>query len=154
MNAVKRLLAFRILVMTLMVITVSLFSSNAAQANNNAWSHLRATSGRGFGMFEIAPVESASGPFKAEMLTLLYKTAPNVTFIAYRAPDFTPNGVCTGTNWLFTPGLTFTTNQHGAAVFDFDYTGAFPTGTRLDVRFRFVGSDGTTLESGCMSINH
>jgi hypothetical protein len=154
MNIDYRIRLFRIaLIAFLAILVISLAGSGIVHASRGVRSPLHAVAGSGTGFFEIVPVESTTGNFMAKMKLQVRQTARSTDFTVRRAPDMNPDGVCTGQNWLDTPGLYFTTTPGGTAMVHYDYEAPFADTTRFDVVFEFIGSDGTILRSECMTPN-
>ena len=125
-----------------------------------ASSKLTAVTGQGSGKMIIAPTARGHGHFTAQMTLNVHHTSPNTTFWVSRAPDFNPDGVCTGTRYVpFTvsptnpEAVSLTTSPGGAGAAHWSYEATqFPSGMRFDVVVRAVGEDGTIVQSECMTI--
>jgi hypothetical protein len=141
------------LIITLAILAIGLAGLGTAHASRGVRSPLTAVVGSGTGFLEIVPVESTTGNFMAKMKLQVRQTARSTEFTVRRAPDMNPDGICTGQNWLDTPGLYFTTTPGGTALVHYDYEAPFADTTRFDVVFEFIGSDGTVLRSVCMTPN-
>jgi len=114
-----------------------------------AQSAIIAVSGTGSGLVVIAPNSSGQGDFRAHVIVNVHNTAPDTLFSVTRAVDFTPDGVCTGTQ--FDQVATLQTSSAGAGAVNFERSGA-PSGTVFDVVLRLSSQDGTDLQSGCLTI--
>jgi len=76
---------------------------------------------------------------------------PNTTFTVTRFVDQPPDGVCTEAGGGLVLG-TFTTSADGACAFHYVRVSPGETpGFQFDIDFHVDGSDGTQLESGCMT---
>ena len=115
-------------------------------------SGLTAITGRGSGQVVVSPVPGGAGSFDVEITVNIHGAEPNTTFSIVRAPDFTPNGVCTGSFVPFGEILTTSVGGSGATHFQFHRDG-FAAGVEFDVVFRALGSDGSILESDCMEVS-
>jgi hypothetical protein len=114
-------------------------------------SELTAITGRGSGQVVVSPVPGGAGSFDVEITVNIHGAEPNTTFSIVRAPDFTPNGVCTGSFVPFGESLTTSEGGSGATHFQFHRDG-FAAGVEFDVVFRALGSDGSIPESNCMEV--
>jgi hypothetical protein len=125
-----------------------------AQAAQGTQSTLTAVAGHGTGRVIVASTAAGEGTFVAEITIAVHDAAPNTTFSVQRAPDLVPDGTCTGTTYLPFAGVTLTTSAGGAGAtqFHFERGAPFVSGTQFDVRFQVVGSDGTVLQSECMTV--
>jgi hypothetical protein len=129
-------------------------------ADQGTRSELVAVTGQGGGSIEVAPTAhdvAGPGTFDVQGIVNLHDAAANTTFSVLRRVDLNPDGVCTGTTWLRLPGSpppALTTSNGGAGALHFEIArGApFTDGTRFDVQWRLVGSDGSTLESQCFTV--
>lgn len=126
-----------------------------AQADPGAQSQLTAISGHGSGLVEISPTAMNEDGFTFDVqgTVNIHGAAPNTGFTVSRRPDFTPDGICTGSTWLPLPGA-LTTSAGGAGAFHFEVQrrAPFTEGRKFDVIFRAVGADGTVLMSDCMTL--
>lgn len=118
-------------------------------------SDLSAVSGQGTGRVIVSSTAEDQGTFAVQITVAVHGASPGTTFIVQRAFDLNVDGVCALTSgWLTVPDATLTTSPGGAGATHGElHRGApFVSGVQFDVRFRAVGSDGTVLESGCMTV--
>jgi hypothetical protein len=123
-------------------------------------SKLTAIAGQGAGMVKVAPTaHDVAGPdtFDVQGTVNVHHASPKTTFTVLRRVDLTPDGVCTGATWLMLPPpnkQTLTTSSGGARALHFQISrGApFTDGVRFDVQWRLTGSDGSVLESDCLTV--
>ena len=130
-----------------------LLGALAAQAAQGTQSELTAVAGHGTGRVIVSSTAAGERTFVAEITINIHNAEPNTTFSVQRAPDLVPDGTCTGTTYL--PfGVTFTTSAGGAGAthFHFERGAPFVTGTQFDVMFQVLSSDGTVLQSECMTV--
>lgn len=113
-------------------------------------SSLTAVSGEGAGHVVVSPVPGGAGAFDAEITVNIHGAAPDTTFSISRAPDLTPDGICTAAFIPFGESLTTSEGGSGATHFQF-HRDPFPA-TRFDVVFRASGGDGSVLEGDCMTV--
>jgi hypothetical protein len=113
-------------------------------------SALTAVTGQGVGLVIVSPTSAGQGSFDAQVKVNIHDAAPNTTFTVTRAVD-APDGVCTSTE--FVTVATLTTSAGGAGAVEFE-RGGRGTGPNMpfDLFLRVIGSDGTVLQSGCMTI--
>ena len=136
------------------------FATTTASADPGTQSSLTATTGHGAGLVEVSPTaHDVVGPntFNVEGTVNLHDTTPNTAFTVFRRIDLNPDGVCTGTTWLTLPPpneQTLTTSSGGGGALHFEISRGAPIldGTRFDVQWRLAGSDGTVLESDCITV--
>ena len=74
-----------------------------------------------------------------------------------RRVDLNPDGICTGASWLNLPPpneQTLTTSDGGAAALHFEISRGAPLldGVSFDVQWRLVGTDGSILQSDCLTV--
>jgi len=134
----------------------------AAGANADPGTHsaLIATAGQGAGLVEVAPTaHDVVGPdtFNVQGTVNVHNTTPNTTFTVFRRVDLSPDGVCTGSTWLTLPPpnqQTLTTSNEGSAALHFEISRGTPfmDGTSFDVEWRLVGSNGSVLQSNCITV--
>lgn len=142
-------LAAFIVFVLLMVLATRAFADGPARGQ----SELTAIAGEGMGQVIVSPTSQDQGTFAADITVSIHDAQPNTTFSVRRAPDLLPNGVCTGTTYI--PfGVSFTTSEGGAGAvhFHFERGAPFVSGVQFDVIFQLVGSDGSILQSECMTI--
>jgi hypothetical protein len=87
----------------------------------------------------------------------VHDTTPNAAFTVLRRVDLNPDGVCTGTTWLTLPlpnqqALTTSSGGAGALHFEISRGAPFLDGTSFDVQWRLIGSDGSVLQSSCITV--
>ena len=134
--------------------------AGVASAEPGTHSELTALSGQGAGRVEVAPTAHdvvGPGTFDVQGTVNVHDAAPGITFAVQRRVDLTANGLCTGATWLNLPGSpppTLTTSEGGAGSLHFEISRGAPfvDGTRFDVQWRLVGSDGTVLQSDCFTV--
>ncbi len=131
-----------------------LLGALAAQAAQGTHSELTAVAGHGTGRVIVSSTAAGEGIFVAEITVAVHDAEPNTMFSVRRAPDLVPDGTCTGTSYLPFAGVTLTTSAGGAGAthFHFERGAPFVTGTQFDVMFQVLGSDGTVLQSECMTV--
>jgi hypothetical protein len=132
----------------------------AASAEPGTQSKLTAVAGAGSGLVEVSPTAHdvvAPDSFDVQGTVNVYQATPNTTFIVLRRVDTNPNGVCTSATWLMLPppnATSFTSSSGGAGALHFEISRGAPLvdGTRFDVQWRLAGSDGSILESDCLTV--
>ena len=130
----------------------------AAQGDPGLRSELRAISGQGAGRMEIAPTAHdvvGAGTFDVQGTVDVHGAAANTSFTVLRRVDFIPDGVCTGAVWAMLPSgpTAFSTSVGGAGAMHFEIARAnLVDGQRFDVQWRLAGSDGSILESDCLTV--
>jgi hypothetical protein len=143
---------------TLCVAGVAIAATAHAQPGTH--SHLTAIAGQGAGIVEVAPTAhdvAGPGTFDVQGTVNVHQAAANTTFTVLRRVDFTPDGVCTGAVWMMLPPpnkQTLTTSNGGARALHFEITRGAPLfdGVRFDVQWRLEGSDGSVLQSDCLTV--
>jgi hypothetical protein len=143
---------------TLCVAGVAIAATAHAQPGTH--SHLTAIAGQGAGIVEVAPTAhdvAGPGTFDVQGTVNVHQAAANTTFTVLRRVDFTPDGVCTGAVWMMLPPpnkQTLTTSTGGARALHFEITRGAPLldGVRFDVQWRLEGSDGSVLQSDCLTV--
>jgi hypothetical protein len=136
------------------------FTTASANGDPGTQSTLTATAGRGAGLVEVSPTaHDVVGPdtFNVEGTVNVHDTTPNTAFTVLRRVDLNPDGACTSAAWLTLPPpnqQTLTTSSEGAGALHFEISRGAPIldGTRFDVQWRLTGSDGTVLESNCITV--
>jgi hypothetical protein len=131
-----------------------------AQAEPGTQSQLTPVGGgSGGGMIEVSPTSHdvvGPGTFNVEGTVNVHGLAPDTGYRLLRTPDFTPDGVCTGTTALLLPGNpTLTTSDGGAGALHFEVSRGAPflDGVSFDVVFRVVDLAGNTvLQSDCLTV--
>jgi hypothetical protein len=134
--------------------------AGGAYADPGAHSVLTAIAGQGAGIVEVAPVaDDVAGPgtFHVQGTVNIRGTAPNTTFTVLRRVDFNPDGACTGAMWMTLPSpnpTAFTTSSGGAGALHFEISRGAPLldGVSFDVQWRLEGSDGSVLQSDCLTV--
>ena len=143
---------------TLCVAGVAIAATAHAQPGTH--SRLTAIAGQGAGIVEIAPTAHdvvAPETFDVQGTVNIHDAAANTTFTVLRRVDFAADGVCTGAVWMMLPPpnkQTLTTSTGGARALHFEITRGAPLldGVRFDVQWRLEGSDGSVLESDCLTV--
>jgi hypothetical protein len=121
----------------------------AAQADpTGAQSDLTAVTGQGVGRVIVSPTSAPDANFVAQVEVNIHDAAPNTTFTVIRAVDAPADGICMSTN--FGTVATLTTSAGGAGAVEFERSDG-PTAA-FDLSLRVLGTDGTVLQSGCMTI--
>jgi hypothetical protein len=131
----------------------AMVAAPAAQADpTGAMSTLTAESGHGTGKVIVTPTGAGKGSFVAQVKVNIHDAAPNTTFSITRALA-APNSGCAPIIIPFAEVATLTTSAGGAGAVEF-VRGGRDTGPNesFDLILRVVGSDGTVLLSGCMTI--
>ncbi len=139
------------LVVAVLAACAALAAAPAAQADpTGAMSELTAVTGQGTGLVIVSPTSEGKGDFDAQVKVNIHDAAPHTTFTVTRAID-AADGICTSTE--FDPVATLTTSAGGAGAVEFERggRGSGPT-VAFDLMLRVIGSDGTVLQSGCMTI--
>jgi hypothetical protein len=143
----------RLALLTAAAAFASVVAIGAAQAEPGLHSTLTAVTGQGTGHVLVAPTSEDHGTFAVQVEVNIHDAAPGVTFAVARAVDLNPDGVCTmATGWLPLGDLTTSAGGAGAAHFEVHRGAPFLSGVRFDAVFRAVGSDGTELRSGCLTV--
>ena len=146
-------------VMTAVAVLAGVIATTA-QGDPGTRSGLSAVAGQGVGMVEITPTaHDVVGPstFDVQGTVNVHEAAPNTEFTVLRRVDFNPDGNCTGAIWMMLPApnpAAFTTSQGGAGALHFEISRGAPLvdGVRFDVQWRLAGSDGSILESDCLTV--
>ena len=144
----------------LAVLTSPLIGVAAAHAQPGTHSELTAIAGQGAGRVEVSPTAhdvAAPGTFDVQGTVNLRGAMPNTVFMVLRRVDFNPDGSCTGALWMTLPPpneQNLTTSSGGAGALHFEIVRAAPLldGVRFDVEWRLTGSDGSILESDCLTV--
>jgi hypothetical protein len=120
----------------------------AAQADpTGAMSTLTAVTGQGTGLVIISPTSAGHGNFVAQLKVNIHGATPNTTFSFTRSIDRPANGACSTD---FGEVGTLTTSPGGTAAMEVTPMDG-PT-VPFDLSIRLIGSDGTVLQSRCMTI--
>jgi hypothetical protein len=131
-----------------LLVTIGAVSASSASADPaGAQSDLVAVTGQGSGLVIVSPTNHDGGAFDARVTVNIHDAAPNTTFAVTRTADGLADGVCTGT--VFAQVGTLATSPGGAGAVEFDRTGPL---LAFDLMLRVVGTDGSVLESSCMTI--
>jgi hypothetical protein len=131
-----------------------------ARAEPGTHSDLIAIAGHGAGILEVAPTAHdvvGPGTFDVQGTANVHNATPGTTFTVLRRVDLTPDGVCTGSTWLTLPSpnaTAFTTSDGGSGALHFEISRGAPflDGLRFDVQWRLVGTDGSILQSDCLTV--
>lgn len=111
--------------------------------------------GTGSGQVLIAPNAKLHGTFAVAVTINVHGASPDTTYTVTRYPDLTPDGICTR-NLGPRPTGALDTSAGGAGAAHFDLQLQSPTpfvsGTRFDVVWELVGSDGSQLVSECVTV--
>jgi hypothetical protein len=132
----------------------------AAHAQPGTHSELTVIAGQGAGRVEVSPTaDDVAGPgtFDVQGTVNLHGATPNAAFTVLRRVDFNPDGVCTGALWMTLPPpneQALTTSSGGAGALHFEIVRGAPLldGVRFDVQWRLEGSDGSVLQSDCLTV--
>lgn len=141
------------------LIALALFPTGV-RADPGAVSNLTAITGQGSGLVKVAPTAHdvvGSNTFDVQGTINVHGAVPNATFTVLRRVDLNPDGICTGAIWLGlpvpnSPILTTSAGGAGALHFEISRGAPFVDGVRFDVQWRLAGSDGTILESDCLTV--
>ena len=121
-------------------------------------SEFTAIAGQGAGRVEIAPTAHdvvGPGTFDVQGTVNVHDAAPNTSFTVLRRVDFNPDGLCTGAAWATLPSgpTAFSTSPGGAGALHFEIARTnLVDGQRFDVQWRLAGSDGSILDSDCLTV--
>ncbi len=133
------------------------FLAGTAHADPGTRSWLTPISGSGSGFVTVAPTSKDEGAlsFDVQGTINIHGVLPNTAFTVLRRVDLNPDGICTGATLLTLPGnpvLATSAGGAGALHFEIQRGAPFVDGVMFDVIWRVVGSDGTTLESDCLTV--
>jgi hypothetical protein len=146
----SRTSSLRALIVILFAVCAATVAAPAAQADpTGAQSELTAVTGQGAGLIIVSPTRAGQGDFVAQVKVNIHDAAPNTTFTITRAVDAPADGICTSTD--FVTVATLQASPGGAGAVEFVRTGG-TEGSKFDLFLRILGSDGSVLESGCMTI--
>jgi hypothetical protein len=131
--------------------------AGVASADPGTRSQLSPISGSGSGFITVAPTSKDDGSlsFDVQGTINIHGATPNSAFTVLRRVDFNPDGSCTGATWLTLPGdPILTTSAAGAGALHFEIQRGAPLvdGVTFNVIWRTVGTDGTVLESDCLTV--
>jgi hypothetical protein len=144
-----RTCGIRGLVVTVLAACAALAVAPAAQADPTGdMSVLTAEAGQGTGLVIVSPTSAGQGNFVAQLKINIHGATPNTTFSFTRSFDQPADGVCSPD--FFGPVATLTTSPGGTAALEITPSDG-PT-IPFDLSIRLIGSDGTVLQSGCMTI--
>jgi hypothetical protein len=143
----------RLVGVLLLATAASVAIVSTAQADPaGAQSQLTAVTGLGTGLVIISPTSANQGSFDARVKVNVHDAAPDTTF-AVTAGGGGPvtDGICNGT--VFGQVATLTTSSGGAGAVEFERSNSNTlSGSSFDVMLRLLGSDGSVLQSQCMTI--
>jgi hypothetical protein len=148
-----RITGIRWLTIGLVAACAAMVAAPAAQADpTGAMSALTAVTGQGTGMVIVSPTSAGQGDFDARVKVNIHDAAPNTTFSITRAVA-TPNSGCASPT-PFIQVATLTTSAGGAGAVEFERGMRHGPGTTMpfDLILRLIGTDGTVLQSRCMTI--
>jgi hypothetical protein len=134
--------------------------ATGASADPGTHSELTAIAGQGLGRVELAPTAHdvvGDDTFDIQGTVNVHHAAAGVTFTVLRRVDFVPDGACTGATWAMLPPpnqQAFTTSNGGAGALHFEISRGAPLtdGVSFDVQWRLEGTDGSVLESDCVTV--
>ena len=134
---------------------LALFAGAASAKTTQSW--LNPIRGSGSGFVEVSPTAKDEGAlsFDVQGSVNIHGATPNTDFTVLRRVDLNPNGTCTGATWLTLPGnpvLTTSAGGAGALHFEIQRGAPFVDGFVFDVIWRVVGTDGSILESDCLTV--
>jgi hypothetical protein len=86
-----------------------------------------------------------------EVTASIQGAAPNTVFTVQRALDPTPTGTCDSLGSYDVQG-TLTVNGTGSGAAHLEKETSAPSGFTFDVLFQYVGSDGSLLQSDCLTL--
>ena len=134
---------------------LALFAGAASAKTTQSW--LNPIRGSGSGFVEVSPTAKDEGAlsFDVQGSVNIHGATPNTDFTVLRRVDLNPNGTCTGATWLTLPGnpvLTTSAGGAGALHFEIQRGAPFVDGFMFDVIWRVVGTDGSILESDCLTV--
>jgi hypothetical protein len=132
-----------------------LFPAAAVADPTGAQASLTAEVGTGSGQVLIAPYAKLHGRFAAAVTINVHGASPDTTYTVTRYPDLTPDGVCSRNLGPRPTGVLDTSaGGAGAAHFDLQLPPGtnFVSGTSFDVVWVLVGSDGSELDSECVTV--
>jgi hypothetical protein len=130
---------------------LAMFAAAALAGSSSATSTITAVTGNGSGVMAVAMNSSDHGTFVGEITASIQDATPNTVFTVQRALDPTPTGTCDSLGAYEVQG-TLTVGSAGAGAAHLEKRSPAPSGTIFDVLFQFVGSDGSLLESNCLTL--
>jgi hypothetical protein len=142
-----------------LVLAATVLATGAA-ADPGTHSELTAIAGQGLGRVELAPTAHdvvGEDTFDVQGTVNVHHAAAGTTFTVLRRVDFIPDGACTGGTWAMLPPPnepTFTTSNGGAGALHFEISRPAPLtdGFVFNVQWRLEGTDGSVLESDCLTV--
>jgi hypothetical protein len=142
-----------------LVLAATVFAT-VASADPGTHSELTAIAGQGLGRVELAPTAHdvvAPDTFDVQGTVNIHHAAAGTAFTVLRRVDFTPDGACTGGTWVLLPPpneQALTTSNGGAGALHFEISRGAPLtdGVIFDVQWRLEGTDGSVLESACLTV--
>jgi hypothetical protein len=142
-----------------LVLTATVFATGAS-ADPGTQSELTAIAGQGLGRVELAPTAQdvvAPDTFDVQGTVNIRHAAAGTAFTVLRRVDFIPDGVCTGETWAMLPppneqALTTSSGGGGALHFEISRGAPLTDGVIFDVQWRLEGTDGSILESDCLTV--
>jgi len=147
-----RILGFRGLAVGLFAACAAMVAAPAAQADpTGAMSPLTAVTGQGTGMVIVSPTSAGMGSFVAQVKVNIHDAAPNTTFAITRAVAAPDSGCANSTPFIQVATLTTSAGGAGAVEFERGGRGTGPSQS-FDLILQVNGSDGTVLQSQCMTI--
>jgi hypothetical protein len=144
-----RTVGIRGFVVATLAVSAGIAATPAAQADpTRAQSELTAITGQGFGMVIVSPDAAlGKGNFEARVTVNIHETTPNTDFAVTRTVDTTADGICSGTDFVTVADIQ--TSSGGAGAVELERSGPL---SQFDLLIRVVGTDGTVLQSECMTI--
>ena len=149
-----RITGIRGLAVGLVAACAAIVAAPAAQAcPTGAMSALTAVTGHGTGLVIVSPTSAGQGDFDARVKVNIHDAAPNTTFSVTRAIT-APHSGCANFLTPFDEVATLTSSAGGAGAVEFERGMRHGPGTTMpfDLMLLVNGSDGTVLQSGCMTI--
>jgi hypothetical protein len=141
----------RIVLTSIIAVSLAVLAGHSVMAATTGQSKLTAVVGSGNGNLAVATTAEDHGTLAAQITASVEQTSPNISFSVQRALDLTPTGTCDSLLAYEEQG-TLTTSPAGAGAAHIEKHTFAPSGITFDVKFQLVGSDGTVLESDCMTI--
>ena len=140
-----------IIVSSAAVAMLSGFAASAFAGSSSATSPITAVSGSGSGTMVVAMSSRNHGTFVGEIAASIHGAAPNTVFTVQRALDPTPTGTCDSLGSYEVQG-TLSVNSAGSGAVHLEKETPAPSGFTFDVLFQYVGSDGSLLQSDCLTL--
>jgi len=143
---------YRTLAVSTAAVVATLLSAGAALAGSSSGtSPITAVTGSGTGTMAVAMSSKNHGTFVGEITASIQNAAPNTVFTIQRALDTTPTGTCDSLGAYEVQG-TLTVNDAGSGAVHLEKETPAPSGFTFDVLFQYVGSDGSLLQSNCLTL--